>query len=101
SYMETARLAGASTLQQLTGVVLPSIKGYILTNLLLICLCACNDFAPSLLIGSGPGRNTQVLSVFMYTQAFTGSNKLGYGAAIAAIILVIHLVLVTSHLRCG
>ena len=101
SYLETARLAGASTLQQLTGVVLPSIKGYILTNLLLISLWTFNDFGPYLLIGSGPGRNTQVLSVFMYTQAFTGSNKLGYGAAIAAIILVINLVIATFYLRAG
>ena len=33
SYLETARLAGASTWQQLTGIVLPSIKGYILPDL--------------------------------------------------------------------
>ena len=37
----------------------------------------------------------------MYTQAFTGSNKLGYGAAIAAIILIINLVIATFYLRAG
>jgi multiple sugar transport system permease protein len=101
SYLETARLAGASTRQQLTGVVLPSIKGYILTNMLLISLWTFNDFGPYLLIGSGIGRKTQVLSVFMYAEAFQGRTKLGYGSAIAAIIMVINLVVATVYLRVG
>ena len=62
-------------MQQLTGIVLPSIKGYILTNLLLISLWTFNDFGPFLLIGGGLGRRTQVLPVFMYTEAFTGPNR--------------------------
>jgi multiple sugar transport system permease protein len=102
SYLETARLAGASTRQQLTGIVLPSIKGYILTNLLLISLWTFNDFGPFLLIGGGLGRRTEVLSVFMYTEAFKGATpSLGYGSAIAAIILVVNLVIATFYLRAG
>ena len=101
SYLETAKLAGASTWQQLTTVVLPSIKGYILTNLLLISLWTFNDFGPFLLIGSGLGRRTEVLSVYMYNQAFTGVNKLGYGSAIAGVILVINLIVATVYLRIG
>lgn len=101
SYLETARLAGASTRQQLTGIVLPSIKGYILTNLLLISLWTFNDFGPYLLIGSGLGRRTEVLPVYMYAEAFTGQNLLGYGSAIAAIILVINLIVASFYLRAG
>jgi len=102
SYLETARLAGASARQQLTGIVLPSVKGYILTNLLLISLWTFNDFGPYLLIGGGLGRRTEVLSVFMYTEAFTGATpRLGYGSAIAAIILVINLVIAAFYLRAG
>lgn len=101
SYLETARLAGASIRQQLFGIVLPSIKGYILTNLLLISLWTFNDFGPYLLIGSGLGRRTEVLPVFMYAEAFTGQNLLGYGSAIAAIILVINLVVAGFYLRAG
>ena len=74
SYLETARLAGASTWQQLTGVVLPSIKGYILTNLLLISLWTFNDFGPFLLIGGGLGRRTEVLPVYLYYEAFRGGT---------------------------
>ena len=76
SYLETARLAGASTWQQLTGVVLPSIKGYILTNLLLISLWTFNDFGPFLLIGGGLGRRTEVLPVYLYYEAFRGENPI-------------------------
>lgn len=102
SYLETARLAGASVWQQLTGIVLPSIKGYILTNLLLISLWTFNDFGPYLLIGGGLGRRTEVLSVFMYTEAFTGATpSLGYGSAIAALILIVNLVIAAFYLRAG
>jgi multiple sugar transport system permease protein len=101
SYLETARLAGASTRQQLTGVVLPSIKGYILTNLLLISLWTFNDFGPFLLIGGGLGRRTEVLPVFLYNEAFSAGTNLGYGSAIAAIIMVINLVVATIYLRAG
>jgi multiple sugar transport system permease protein len=101
SYLETARLAGASTRQQLTGVVLPSIKGYILTNLLLISLWTFNDFGPFLLIGSGLGRRTEVLPVYLYYEAFRAGNRFGYGAAIAAIIMAINLVIASFYLRAG
>ncbi len=77
SYLETAKLAGASTWQQLTGVVLPSIKGYILTNLLLISLWTFNDFGPFLLIGGGLGRRTEVLSVFLYNEALSPTPSSG------------------------
>lgn len=100
SYLETARLAGASVRQQLTSVVLPSIKGYILTNLLLISLWTFNDFGPFLLIGGGLGRRTEVLPVFLYNEAFR-FERLGFGSAIAAIILVINLVIASVYLRAG
>jgi multiple sugar transport system permease protein len=101
SYLETARLAGASARQQLTGVVLPSIKGYIFTNLLLISLWTFNDFGPFLLIGGGLGRRTEVLPVFLYNEAFRANTELGYGSAIAAIIMVINLVVASVYLRAG
>lgn len=101
SYLETARLAGASTWQQLTTVVLPSIKGYILTNLLLISLWTFNDFGPYLLIGGGLGRRTELLPVYLYNEAFGGVYRFGYGAAIAAIIMAINLVIASFYLRAG
>ncbi|MGI8764591.1 MAG: carbohydrate ABC transporter permease, partial [Ilumatobacteraceae bacterium] len=100
SYLETSQLAGASVRQQLTGVVLPSIKGYILTNLLLISLWTFNDFGPFLLTGGGPGDATEVLPVYIYREAIRFS-EIGYGAAISAIMLVINLIIALGYLRAG
>lgn len=100
SYLETSRLAGATTRQQLTGVVLPSIKGYILTNLLLISLWTFNDFSPFLLTGGGPGRQTEVLPVYIWRTGIRFGD-LGFGSAVAAIMMVINLAIALVYLRVG
>ena len=46
SQLESARMAGASGLQQLRDVVLPTIRGHILTNTLMITLWTFNTFPP-------------------------------------------------------
>jgi multiple sugar transport system permease protein len=98
SHLETARLAGAATWQQLRDVILPSIKGHILTNLLLISLWTFNDFTPFLITGGGPARSTELLPVFIFREALA-SFQLGYGAAISTIMLVINLVIALFYLR--
>jgi multiple sugar transport system permease protein len=100
SYLETSQLAGASTFQQLTGIVLPSIKGYIVTNVLLITLWTFNDFGPYLITGGGPGNRTEVLPVYIYNEAIQFS-AIGYGAAISAIMLAINLLIAVAYLRAG
>ena len=69
SQLETARLAGASTLQQFRDVVFPHIRGHILTNTLLISLWTFNDFRPYLLTAGGPNHATETLPVFIYNCA--------------------------------
>ena len=54
SQLESARLAGAGTFAQLRDVVLPHIRGHVLTNTLLISLWTFNDFSPYLLTAGGP-----------------------------------------------
>lgn len=98
SYLETARLAGASNFQQITGIVLPRIQGHILTNLLLISLWTFNDFTPYLITAGGPGFATDILPVFIYRTAITQGN-LGYGAAASTIMLVINLIVALGYLR--
>ena len=82
SQLETARLAGASTLQQFRDVVFPHIRGHILTNTLLISLWTFNDFGPYLLTAGGPDHATETLPVFIYLRALYG-GELGYGSAIS------------------
>jgi multiple sugar transport system permease protein len=98
SHLETARLAGAATWQQLRDIILPSIKGHILTNLLLISLWTFNDFTPFLITGGGPAGATELLPVFIFREALS-SFQLGYGAAISTIMLIINLVIALFYIR--
>lgn len=98
SQLESARLAGAGSWQQLRDVVFPHIRGHLLTNLLLITLWTFNDFTPYLITAGGPDGATEVLPVFIY-QTAVGFGKLGYGAAIASVMLAVNLVIAVGYLR--
>jgi len=92
SQLETARLAGAGTWGQLRDVVLPNIRGHVLTNALLISLWTFNDFTPYLITAGGPNHATEILPVYIYNTALYG-GELGVGAAISLIMLVANLMI--------
>ena len=46
----------------------------------------------------GPGTSTTTLSIYMYKQAF-GSYQMGYGTAIALIMLVVGIILSLISVR--
>ena len=98
SHLETARLAGASLWQQLRDIVIPTIRGHILTALLLISLWTFNLFTPYLITAGGPGSQTETLPIYIYNVALS-SGRLGYGAAISAIMLLINLLIALFYLR--
>jgi multiple sugar transport system permease protein len=98
SHLETARLAGASVLQQLRDIVLPALRGHILTVLLLISLWTFNLFTPYLLTRGGPNQQTEILPVYIYRTAFN-FGELGLGAAISAIMLLINLAIALVYIR--
>jgi multiple sugar transport system permease protein len=98
SQLEAARLAGASGWQQIRDIVLPSLRGHIMTNLLLISLWTFNDFAPFLITAGGPNFATDTLPVYIFRNAFR-NLQFGYGAAISTIMLLINLVIGLAYLR--
>jgi multiple sugar transport system permease protein len=98
SQLESARLAGAGTLAQLRDVVLPFIRGHVLTNTLLISLWTFNDFSPYLLTAGGPNHASEVLPVFIYNKALYG-GELGYGSAISFLMLLLNLVIALFYVR--
>jgi multiple sugar transport system permease protein len=98
SQLETARMVGASGLQQLRDVVFPHIRGHVLTNLLLISLWTFNDFAPYLLTAGGPDGRSEILPVFVYKIAIF-DGQLGFGSAISLLMLLINLVMAVAYLR--
>lgn len=98
SHLEAARLAGASTWQQLRDIVVPAIRGHIFTAFLLITLWTFNLFTPYLLTRGGPNFRTDILPAFIFREAFS-SGRLGYGAAISLVMLVINLFLAGFYMR--
>ena len=100
SHLEVARVAGATKMQQLRQIVIPSARSFIFTSLLLITLWTFNDFGPFLLTGGGPGGKTEILPIFVYNKALKYLD-FSYGSAIAAIMLMMNLVLSLIVIRAG
>lgn len=101
SYLETAETLGASAFNKFKDIILPLIRGTILTDLILITLWTFNVFTPYLLTRGGPSFSTELLPVFIYRTAFLGTFKLGYGSAAATVMLMINLGLGVFYLLAG
>lgn len=97
SYIETAEVAGASAWQKLRDIILPLMRGHILTDLILITLWTFNTFTPFLLTGGGPAFKTELVSIYTYRVAFK-FFEFGQGAAIAMIVMLINLMLALGYL---
>lgn len=90
---ESANLDGANWFQKLIYITIPMIKSTIVTDTILITLKTLAVFGLIYaMTGGGPGTTTTTLSIYMYKQAF-GSYQMGYGTAIALIMLVVGIVL--------
>ncbi len=98
SHLETARLAGSGRWQTLRDVVLPHVRRYALTNTLLISLWTFNDFTPFLLTAGGPGRESEIVPVYIYNTAVIAGD-MGYSGAISLLVLLINLGLALIYLR--
>ncbi|MES9758828.1 sugar ABC transporter permease [Priestia megaterium] len=96
---EAAIMDGANRLQVLIKIVLPMIKGSVVTNMILVTLQTLGVFTLIYtMTGGGPGNATQTLPLFMYGQAFV-NYQLGYGTAISLILLVIGIITSLIYMR--
>lgn len=97
--LEAAEIDGANSLQRLMRVTLPLIKSSIMTNLILITLQTLALFTLIFaMTGGGPGTKSQTLPIYMYQEAFK-FYQLGYGSAVALILLVIGAVASLIYIR--
>lgn len=97
--LEAAAVDGANLWHRLTNVVLPLLSTAILVDLVLITLGTLNDFTLIFaMTGGGPGDASNVLSVFMYRQAFV-TFQLGFGTAIAIVMLAVGGVFAVAYIR--
>jgi multiple sugar transport system permease protein len=90
---EAAAVDGARAHQRLRYVTLPQLKSAILVNLILVSIQTLNTFDAIIsLTGGGPGRTTEVLSLYTFNVVFRNYD-LAAGAALSILMLLISLTL--------
>lgn len=97
--LDAASIDGAGLWARVRLIILPMLKGTIATDLLLITLATLSDFTlVTVLTGGGPGFDTQLLTIYMYQHAFK-FYELGFGTAIALMIIVAGALLSLLYIR--
>lgn len=99
SVEEAAVMDGAKGLRKLWGITIPMVKNTILTDAVLITLRTLGVFGLIYaMTGGGPGTKTTTMAIYMYKQAFS-SYQMGYGTAIALILLLLGIALSLCYMR--
>jgi multiple sugar transport system permease protein len=93
---EAARLDRAGAWQRFRHITLPLIRPAVVMVVILRMMTALSAFAAIFAAtGGGPGSATEILNLYAYRLSFT-ELSLGYGAAVATVLLVITLVVAFS-----
>ena len=96
---EAAEVDGASAWQSFFRITLPVIRSTIATNLMLITLQTLSVFTLIwVMTRGGPQNRSMTLPVLAYQEAFQFS-QLGYGTAIATVLLVVGGVFAAIYIR--
>lgn len=100
--IEAAKIDGASEMQVMRAIIIPSLSGTILNAAILCISGSLSGFALILaMTGGGPARVTQVLSIYMYDTAFMGAPNYPLANAIAMMIVAFSLVLILFTFAIG
>lgn len=95
---EAASIDGAGMWNKLRGITLPLLKGAIATDLLLITLATLSDFTLVFVLTGGGNTGTELLTIYQYQQAFK-FYEIGYGSAIALLIIAVGAILSLVYMR--
>lgn len=102
TYYEAAMIDGATQWHIFWNITIPLIWGTIQTALIFIMIEATSMFTiTQTMTEGGPSRGSEVLSTYLYNEAFINSN-FGYGTAIAVALFFLTLlisVILTRLLR--
>lgn len=97
---EAARVDGARGIQVFRYVTLPMIMHAVTINLFLMLNNSFKAFDQIYgLTGGGPGRTTQVMSLNIYSEAFSNYFRFGYANAKAIILFLFVLVVTLVQLK--
>lgn len=95
---EAASIDGASDWQQFRHITLPMLIPFLIPVVVLRLITALKAFdAIFVLTRGGPGQSTTTLNYYVYLEAFEFLN-LGYGAAIAYLLLVVTALVIAGGL---
>lgn len=90
--IEAAKIDGANKWKILTRITIPMIKSTMSTTFVIVTLSTLGAFGLIFgMTGGGPGITSTTLSIYMYQKAFS-AYQIGYGMAIALLILIIGVV---------
>ncbi len=97
--VESAEVDGATGWQRLVYITLPVIRRSISTNLMLTTLQTLSVFTLIyVMTAGGPGTDSSTLPILAYQEAFKFS-QLGFGTAIATILLVVGALFSIVYIR--
>jgi glucose/mannose transport system permease protein len=95
---EAARTDGASTLRMYRRVIVPQLRAATISAAVVLMVFALKAFDfLYVLFGSNPGPAADILATMMYRQAFSANNW-AYGSAIAIVLFVMAIAVVTPYL---
>ncbi|MEM4724365.1 MAG: sugar ABC transporter permease [Candidatus Hadarchaeum sp.] len=96
--IKAALLEGATRFRIYRRIVIPQLKGPVMTVVIVIMMYALRAFDFIwVLTGGGPGYASHTLSIMMYKEAFQ-ATRFAYAAAIANILLGLTLSLILPYL---
>lgn len=93
--IEAARIDGASEWQVMRFIILPALSGTLVNSAILAISGSLSSFSLIFaMTGGGPSRVTEILSIYMYNNAFQGRPNLPLANAISLIMVLVSLVLI-------
>lgn len=96
---EAARMDGATSTQMFRRITLPLMMPTILLYMLISAVSTIAVFGMVYaLTRGGPGGATELVSIYIYNQSFT-AYQLGYGAAVAVVVLLISVVIGIGYVK--
>ena len=99
--LEAADIDGARPLSRFVRVTLPMLSPVILFNGIMAIIGSFQVFTQAFVMtGGGPGDDTRFYVLYLYNQAFDW-YEMGYGSALAWLLLLVVLLLTVVVLRVG
>jgi raffinose/stachyose/melibiose transport system permease protein len=98
-FYEAASIDGANAWQRFSGITLPSLRPVTAVVVILASINSLKLFdLVYVMTAGGPNHASEVLTTWMYAQGFM-FNNMGYGSALAVVLLVITFVLTAIQFR--